>query len=178
MKKVLKSLKVDKITNVTEIKHVRRCLTIKLKKQEQSDAFNHDDQHIKENYWKYCKNPFEINETVLPTFSENDCWKRFRKTCHEPKHVRRCLTIKLKKQEQSDAFNHDDQHIKENYWKYCKNPFEINETVLPTFSENDCWKRFRKTCHEPKPSKVFNMPSWMKQPEEPILTSNLQHVME
>ena len=67
LKKVLKSLKVDKITNITEIKYVNRLLRSKLRKQEQPDAFNHNDR-IKENYWKYCKNLFETNETVLSTF--------------------------------------------------------------------------------------------------------------
>ena len=61
-----------------------------------------------------------------------------------------------------------NDRIKESYWKYCKNHFETNETVLSTLSENDCWKYFMKTCHELKPSKVFNIPSWMKQFEEPI----------
>ena len=78
-KKVLKSLKVDKITNITEIKYVSRLLRSKLRKEEQPDAFNHNDR-IKENYWKYCKNNFETNATGLPTFSENDCWKHFMKT--------------------------------------------------------------------------------------------------
>ena len=89
LKKVLKSLKVDKITNITEIKYVSRRLRSKVTKEEQPDAFNHNDC-IKENYWRYCKNNFETNETVLPTFSENDCskaisidcWKYFMKTCH------------------------------------------------------------------------------------------------
>ena len=31
-----------------------------------------------------------------------------------------------------------------------------------------------KTCHEPKPSKVFNIPSWMKQLEEPIKDFNIK----
>ena len=66
-----------------------------------------------------------------------------------------------------DAFNHNDC-IKENYWKYCKNCFKANETVLLTFSKNDCWKHFMKICHASKPSKVFNIQSWMKQLEEPL----------
>ena len=84
LKKVLKSLKVDKTTSITEIKYVSRLLRSKLRKEEQSDAFNHNDR-IKENYWKNCKNSFETNATCLPTFSENDCWKHFMKTCHESK---------------------------------------------------------------------------------------------
>ena len=79
LKKVLESPKVDKITNITEIKYVSRLLRSKLRKEEQPDAFNHNDR-IKENYWKYCKNNFETNATGLPTFSENDCWKHFMKT--------------------------------------------------------------------------------------------------
>ena len=108
LKKVLKSLKVDKITNITEIKYVSRRLRSKVRKEEQPDAFNHNDR------------------------------------------------------------------INENYWKYCKNNFETNETVLPTFSENDCWKHFMKTCHESKPSKVFNIPPWMKQLEEPMKDFNIK----
>ena len=41
----------------------------KIKKEEKLDDFNHNDS-IKDNYWKYCKNHFETNERVLPTFSE------------------------------------------------------------------------------------------------------------
>ena len=33
---------------------------------------------------------------------------------------------------------------------------------------------FMKTCHEPKPFKVFNIPSWMKQLEEPIKDFNIK----
>ena len=40
------------------------------------------------------------------------------------------------------------------------------------FNENDCWKYFMKTCHEPKSSKIFNIPSWMKQLEERIKDFN------
>ena len=58
--------------------------------------------------------------------------------------------------------------------EYCKNLFETNETVLRTFSENDCWKHFTKTCHELKPSKVFNISSLMKQYEEPIKDCNIK----
>ena len=49
LKKVLKSLKVDKITNMTEVKYVSRLLRSKLRKEEQPGAFNHNDR-IKENY--------------------------------------------------------------------------------------------------------------------------------
>ena len=55
LKKVLKSLKVDKITNLTEVRYVSQLLRSKLRKEEQPDASNHNDL-IKENYWKYCKN--------------------------------------------------------------------------------------------------------------------------
>ena len=72
-----------------------------------------------------------------------------------------------KKEKQPDAYNHIER-IRENIWKYCKKYFETNETVLPTFSENDCWKHFMKTCHEPKLPKVFNISSWIKQLEEHI----------
>ena len=77
LEKVLKSLKVDKVTNITEIKYVSRLLRSKLRK-EQPDAFNHNDR-IKENYWKYFKNHFETNKTVLLTSNENYCWKHFMK---------------------------------------------------------------------------------------------------
>ena len=89
----------------------------------------------------------------------------------EMKYVSCLLSGKLRKEDQPHAFNYNE-HIKENYWKYCKNHFKTNQTVLPAFGEDDCWKHFMKTCHEPKPSKVFNIPSSMKQLEELIKDFN------
>ena len=89
------------------------------------------------------------------------------------KYISRLMRSKLRKEEEVDAFNHNNR-IKENYWKYCKNHIETNKTVLPTFSGNDCWKHFMKTCHEPKLYKVFNIASWMKQLEKPIKDFNIK----
>ena len=45
---------------------------------------------------------------------------------------------------------------------------------MPTFSENDCWKHFMKTCHVPKPAKIFSILSWIKQLEKPIKDFNIK----
>ena len=131
------------------------------------------------NYFHHCFGPVNPIDNDLEmkkyiNFSKNKLKKALKSlkvdkttSITEIKYVSRLLRCKLRKEEQSDAFNHNDR-IKENYWKNCKNSFETNATCLPTFSENDCWKHFMKTCHESKPSQVFNIPSWMKQLEEPM----------
>ena len=78
-----------------------------------------------------------------------------------------------KKEKQIFAYNHIDR-IKENIWKYCKKYFETNETVLPTLSENDCWKHFMKTCHVMSRNPPKFISSWIKQLEEPIKYFNIK----
>ena len=95
------------------------------------------------------------------------------KNLAEIKYVSHLLRSKLKKEEQPDSFNHNVR-IKENYWKYCKKYFESKETVLPEFSETDCYNHFMKTCHESKPSKVFNLPSWMETLNDPTKDFNIE----
>ena len=52
--------------------------------------------------------------------------------------------------------------------------FRNKRNSLPTFSENNCWKHFMKTCHEPKISKLCNISSWMKHLQDPIKDFNIK----
>ena len=47
LRKVLMFFKVDKITNITEIKYISRLLRGKLRKEELPDVFNHNDSIIR-----------------------------------------------------------------------------------------------------------------------------------
>ena len=69
-------------------------------------------------------------------------------------------------------YDHNER-IKKNFWKYCKDIFEKDETVQPDFDESTCYKYFRNVLHEKNPRRAFQCPSWMKTMDDPTQVFNL-----
>ena len=69
LRKVLRQLKQDPSSDLTELTCVSRLLRSKLAKQDTPTNLEFDHaQHVRRNVWKYCKNAFESEPKVQPTF--------------------------------------------------------------------------------------------------------------
>ena len=78
LQKALRQLKQAPSSYLTELTYVSRLLRSKLAKQDTptSSEFDHAQQ-VKRNFWKYCKNTFESEPNVQPTFDSNTCLNLF-----------------------------------------------------------------------------------------------------
>ena len=88
LRKVLRQLKQDPSSGLTELTYVSRLLRSKLVKQDThtNSEFDHAQQ-VKRNFWKYCKNAFESEPKVQPTFDSNTCLNYFKEALHCKKQV-------------------------------------------------------------------------------------------
>ena len=81
--KVLRQLKQDPSSDLTELTCVTRLLRSKLAKQDThtNSEFDHAQQ-VKRNVWKYYKNTFESEAKVQPTFDSNTGLNYFKEALH------------------------------------------------------------------------------------------------
>ena len=82
-RKLLRELKQDPSSDLTELTYVSRLLRSKLAKQDTStnSEFDHAQQ-VKRNFWKYCKNTFESEPKLQSTFDSNTCLNYFKEALH------------------------------------------------------------------------------------------------
>ena len=79
MRKVLRQLKQDPSSELTELTYVSRLLRSKLAKQDTPTNLEFDHaQQVKRNFRKYCKNTFESETKVQPTFDSSTCLNYFK----------------------------------------------------------------------------------------------------
>ena len=83
LRKVLRQLKQEPSSDLTELTYVSRLPRSKLAKQDMpiNSEFDHV-QKVKRNFWKYCKNTFESEPKVQPTFDSNTCLNYFKEELH------------------------------------------------------------------------------------------------
>ena len=79
LRKVLRQLKQDPSSDLTELTYVSRLLRSNLAKQDTPTNLEFDHaQQVKRNFWKYCKNTFESEPKVQPTFDSSTCLNYFK----------------------------------------------------------------------------------------------------
>ena len=79
LRKVLRQLKQDPSSDLTELTYVSRLLRSKLAKLDTPTNSEFDyAQQVKRNFWKYCKNSSESEPKVQPTFDSNTCLNYFK----------------------------------------------------------------------------------------------------
>ena len=92
----------------------------------------------------------------------------------EIKFVSHLLRSKLNPTGRKYEFDHN-REIKKNYWKYCKDTYEKEDVILPSFFDEDkCYNYFRNIFREKNPSRNFELPSWIKTLNEPTNPFNLE----
>ena len=78
LKKALRELKSNDITDIKEIKYISKLLRRKFKTNNTiNDGLNHNVK-INNNFWNYWKEAFESKERVLLNFDESACYKHFK----------------------------------------------------------------------------------------------------
>ena len=115
-------------------------------------------------YANHSKNMLKKSSRKLKNYSIRDI--------NEIKYVSHLLRNKLKGAGDASLYNHNER-IKQNYWKYCKNIFESEDKVQPTFDESTCFDYFQNIFQEKQPHRKFEFPSWMKMLNEPTHPCNL-----
>lgn len=85
MKRELKALKHQSITDVNNIRYVSKLLRNLAPKKGSSSGLNslNDNEEIKKNFWRYTKMKLDFGKKLLPTFNLSSCtnyfitmWKR------------------------------------------------------------------------------------------------------
>ena len=79
LKKALKTLQTDEKSDLSELTYVSRILRSKLSKGEKSYQPNLDHSNkILKNFWNYCKEIFESEPAVQPSFDQSTCFSYFK----------------------------------------------------------------------------------------------------
>ena len=64
------------------------------------------------------------------------------------------------------------RRVRFDFWKYCKEIFENDNTTLPSFDKDACFDFFRAQYKANNRSRDFNIPSWMSVLKDPIQSFN------
>ena len=78
--------------------------------------------------------------------------------------------IRVKHGRKSNKFRTDmrhDERIDKDFWKYCKEIFESEDTFLPDFDETMCDEHFIKSLKKHNCSRDYSSPLWMKNIHKP-----------
>ena len=122
------------------------------------------NEQFKQKYYNLSKNSLKKHLKTLKSHTP--------KRIDEIKYVSRLLRHKLNKNTTNEDFDHN-QRLKQNFWKYCNNQLDKEETTEPTFNENQCYDYFHRVCSETEPEREFNIPSWLNTLKHPTAPFNI-----
>ena len=166
-----------------------------------SEDLNGNIQQLNQTVYQYFSDHFGFNNNTADTslvnkykdYSIKDL-KRILKSLksssnnpYEIKYVSHLLRDKLKspsninsqcdsRLDESDIpHNIDhDKYVQKNFWSYVKNILNNKDSVLPSFSLNQCLEYFTKTLTAIHPNKLFHIPSWIPKLSDPVIQFDLQ----
>ena len=95
----------------------------------------------------------------------------------EVTYVSRLLRSKLSKGEKSYQPNLDHSYkILKNFWSYCKEIFESEQAVQPSFDRSTCFSYFKDSLACKNKTRNFELPSWIVSMEPPSVEFDLSPI--
>ena len=84
------------------------------------------------------------------------------------RYISKLIRSKYSKKPMNIEYCNDDEQIAKNFWGYCKEAFEKEDTVKPGFNKEACHSFFKKTLTRNKKKQKLEFPAWMKKLNEPL----------
>ena len=101
--------------------------------------------------------------------------KKWRKKWSFRSHVcQQVIRSELSKGEKSYQANLDHSYkIRKNFWSYCKEIFESEPAVQPSFDRPTCFSYFKDSLARKNKTRNFELPSWIVSMEPPSVEFDL-----